>query len=293
MSPWLQRLYVNTEQILLRKPMDLPEPNFLVIGGMRCATGWIRQCLKEHPQVYLPQREPHFFDQNYEKGKEWWLAFFDGWRGEKAVGEKTATYMCSEAAPGRIAEVNPDMKLVCCVRDPVERMYSQYMMNRSESEDYREAGFEDLATPGGEYFQRSLYYTHVSNYLRYFPQENLLILVYEDKDRDPYRFLGEIFRFIEVDPGFRPPSATVQTKQGALEYSSTALNMASEVLLHPRSPRLVKRLYSGLRPKTPETDIDEKIYLDLGPHFADEIKGLEEILGRKLTCWRTRAYADI
>jgi hypothetical protein len=69
--------------------------------------------------------------------------------------------------------------------------------------------------------------------------------------------------------------------------------MASEVLLHPRSPRFVKKLYSELRPKTPETDINEKIYSDLGPHFTGEIKGLEEMLGRKLTFWRTRAYADI
>ena len=273
--------------------MESPEPSFLVIGGMRCATGWIRQCLKEHPQVYLPQKEPHFFDQNYERGREWWLGFFDGWRGEKAVGEKTATYMCDEAAPRRVAETNPDMKLVCCVRDPVERMYSHYMMNRSENDAYKDARFEDLATPGGEYFRRSLYYTHVSNYLHYFPRENLLILVYEDKEKDPYKFLSEIFRFLEVDPRFRPPSATVQTKQGAFEYSSAAWNMASEVLLHPRSPRFVKKLYSELRPKTPETDINEKIYRDLGPYFTGEIKGLEEMLGRKLTFWRTRAYADI
>ncbi|MCW4050268.1 MAG: sulfotransferase domain-containing protein [Candidatus Bathyarchaeota archaeon] len=271
--------------------MKKSEPNFLVIGGMRCATGWIRQCLKEHPDIFMPRKEIHFFEREYEKGLEYWLSFFEDRGDQKAVGEKTATYLHEKIVPERIAEHYPDMKLICCIRDPVERMFSHFMMNRNGDESLRDKKFEEVSTLDSEYFKRSLYFTHISNFMKHFPRENILLLVYEDKDKDQYGFLEKIFRFLEVDPNFRPPSAKIQMKQGSFEHGNNGWNIISTVMLHPRSPRFLKKAYSGLRPSA-ESEIEEKTYRRMGPLLASEIKGLEEILDRKLDCWRTRAYAD-
>ena len=71
----------------------LIEPDFIVAGGMRCATGWIRQCLKEHPDIFMASKEPHYFDRNFEKGLDWYYSFFEDYSGEQVIGEKTATYL--------------------------------------------------------------------------------------------------------------------------------------------------------------------------------------------------------
>ena len=62
-------------------------PNFIGIGAQRAATTWLYQCLKEHPEVYVPDvKEIHFFDENYDKPLAWYLSFFENAGGYRAVG---------------------------------------------------------------------------------------------------------------------------------------------------------------------------------------------------------------
>ena len=111
-------------------------PNFLIIGAVRCATGWISQCLREHPDIFMASDETHFFDENYEKGLDWWeQIYFDTWKSEKAVGEKTANYIFEPSVPARIASFSSDVKLICCLRDPIDRMYSHYVLQSTREKD--------------------------------------------------------------------------------------------------------------------------------------------------------------
>lgn len=267
-------------------------PNFLVIGGMRCATGWIRQCLTEHPDVYMPKYETHFFDRGYEKGLSWWLNFFNDWNGQRAIGEKTASYLHDNSVADRVSELYPNMKFICCIRDPVERMYSHYMMNIGNDKSPINLSFNDVATENSDYFRRSLYFTHLKKYLNHYPEKNILILIYEEKVKDPYSFIENIYKFLEVNPSFIPPSLHIQMKQGSFEHGSLFWRLISSIMIHSRAPKILKKIYSKLRPE-PCVDIDEETYLRLGPLFADEIYGIEEILNRKMNSWKTRQYVDI
>ena len=154
------------------------QPNFLVIGGMRCATGWIRQCLIEHPDVYMPNYETHFFDREFKKGLLWWLEFFNDWNGQKAIGEKTASYLHDARAADNVSELFPHMKFICCIRDPIERMYSHFMMNIGNDKSLMKLSFNDIATENSEYFKRSQYNAHLKKYFRHYPEKNILILIY-------------------------------------------------------------------------------------------------------------------
>ena len=59
-------------------------PNFLIIGAARCATGWISQCLREHPDIFVASDETRFFDENYKKGLGWWeQRYFNTWKNNK------------------------------------------------------------------------------------------------------------------------------------------------------------------------------------------------------------------
>ena len=263
------------------------EPSFIVAGGVRCATGWIRQCLKEHPEVYMPQRETHFFDQNYAKGKPWYMEFFKDHADEKAVGEKTAAYMHDELVPERIKETLPDVKIILCLRDPVERMYSHYSMAAAEDEALQATGFMDSMKPGTKYVESGKYGEQLQRFLEALPPENVLVTFYEDKDRDPYGFIEQMYRFIGVDPSFKAPSAEIRTKQGKLEHNNRLWGTLSRVMLHPRAPFFFRSLYTGIRPEE-RGELDDEAYRRLSAYYAEDLPLLEKLTGRDLTIWRTR-----
>jgi hypothetical protein len=270
---------------------NLAPLNFLVIGAMRCATGWIRQCLREHPDIYMPQKEPHFFDVKYEKGSDWYLkTFFYNWKNEKAIGEKTATYLHTKEAALRIHEFNPKMKLICSLRDPVERLYSHYIMKN------RKLSSKDLLdeiTLQSEYVQRSLYHKQLQWFLEYFPKEDIYIVIYEEKKHNPIDFIQKIYRFLEVDDGFKPPSAHTQTKPGRIELQSHVWSYLSRFTLHSKSPIALKNLYSSMRPQKSSIELDRKEFIQLAKFFKNDISFLEEMLERELKLWRSRLLTQL
>src|SRR5680860_1100775 len=107
-------------------------PTFLIAGGMRCGTTSLNAYLREHPEVSVGQpKEVHFFDQNYERGIDWYLQHFPGSDNSKAVGEATPAYLYYPEIAERIATTLPDVRILVLLRDPVDRAHSHYWHNRS------------------------------------------------------------------------------------------------------------------------------------------------------------------
>jgi hypothetical protein len=234
----------------------------------------------------MSQKEPHFFDINYRKGTDWYLeTFFNNCNNEKAIGEKTATYLHTKEAALRIHNYNPKMKLICSLRDPVDRLYSHYIMKNRKllSEDLL-----DEITLKSVYVQRSLYYKQLQWFLEYFSKEDIYIVIYEEKTQNPIDFIQKIYRFLEVDDEFKPPSAYTQTKQGRIEFQSYTWSYLSRFMLHPKSPIILKNLYSSIRPQKSSKELDKNEFDQLAKFFKNDISFLEEMLGRELKLWRSR-----
>lgn len=266
------------------------KPDFVVAGGMRCATGWIRQCLKEHPDIYMPRKEPHYYDRNYERGVEWYQSFFEDYLGEQVIGEKTATYFHYSETSGNIMTTNPEMKVIICLRDPVKRMYSHFSMFSRSDKTLKDIGFIASVTEDSEFVQWSRYASQAKLFKDTISENNLKFIIYEDKDNDPVGFIQDLYKFLGVSDSFIPVSANVRTKQGQFEHNHWFWGPVSRILLHPRTPTSFRKLYTSLRPDI-NPDIDESTYKTLSRFFMD-IPQLEELLDRKLDCWRTRRYVD-
>lgn len=261
-------------------------PDFIIIGGQRCATGWIAQCLREHPDVFMAQDETRFFDWYYEKGTDWWEeTYFNTVHGEKAIGEKTANYLTDTNVPLRIFETLPTAKLVCCLRNPVERLNSAFMMKASRNPQLNSLPLRELITKEPDLVTRGQYARHLARFYELFPAEQILPLVYDDKAKDPYTFMQQIYRFLGVDADSVSPSLDVQTKPGAVEYSNKFLAVIARLLVSQKSP--LRKIYSALRPGTTPavswTADDRSYLLEL---FEQEITDLESLLGRQLPEWR-------
>lgn len=181
------------------------KPNFLYIGIARAGSTWLFNMLQEHPDVYVPPaKDLYFFDQYYDKGLDWYLSHFQAAGDASAVGELSHDYYFCPEAPARIRAALPDVKLVCCLREPLSRLRSGYAYNKT-TELGRGISLEDYARRE-EVMVQFDYFRHLQRYVDLFGWEQLLIVFYEDLQQDPGSFIRSIYRFIGVDEDFAPPS---------------------------------------------------------------------------------------
>ncbi|MFB6374220.1 MAG: sulfotransferase domain-containing protein [Bradymonadaceae bacterium] len=175
-------------------------PNFLIIGTEKGGTTWLYEQLRAHPNVYLPPtKEPHFFNQydsnltsdtNWHRGLEYYRRLFRKHDGEAAVGEATPMYLCDPEAPGRIKETLDEVRLICLLRDPVDRAYSHYWMARRKG--HTDESFDDVVAERDERFiERGRYGAQLERYLEWFPREFF---------GQPDEHLADICEFLQIDP---------------------------------------------------------------------------------------------
>jgi hypothetical protein len=270
-------------------------PNFLGVGSFRCGTTWIYECLKEHPDVFVPpdRKEVHFFDWNYSKDIEWYRKWFEERASESAVGEFSPSYLFHQKAPMRIARHLPDVKLIASLRDPVDRAYSNYWNLRSTGAitcSFAEARrYHDwLVEPG-------LYYRHLKRYLDLFPRENLLVLIFDDLESEPASFIRGVYNFLDVDTKFVPTTVNEKSNPARkrrglwliniMAYSKillrkVGLDVIVETVKKTGIRQFIYKQDPQLRAKYPEMSPEtRKMWVDI---FLEENQKLSDWLGRDL-----------
>src|SRR5947209_12357751 len=116
-------------------------PDFLIIGGERCGTSSLYYYLTEQPSIISAStKETHFFDENFAKGIDWYRAQFPFvlqkqytkkvLKQDFLTGEGTPYYMLYPHAPRRTFELVPQVKLIALLRNPVDRAYSKYWIEK-------------------------------------------------------------------------------------------------------------------------------------------------------------------
>src|SRR5687768_7836818 len=104
------------------------KPDFLVIGAQKCATTWLYECLKDHPQICLPKskKEVEYIggDLYKEKGMDWYLSLIDHCGEDKVKGDVSVEYIINPDSPEILHTLNPELKFIVSVRNPVDRALS-------------------------------------------------------------------------------------------------------------------------------------------------------------------------
>lgn len=193
-------------------------PDFVIIGAQKAGTTTIYRWLRDHPDVVAHNKEIGYFSQQYHRGPDWYRGHFPTVAAREQfmkehgraliTGEATPEYMLDPRAPGRMARLIPGAKLIVSLRDPVDRAYSQFQMNRlreiepvasfNEALALEDPRFADLeAAPPAQrddltarrwthYLRRGHYAETLSRWFAVFPREQFCILAMDDlaKDRD-------------------------------------------------------------------------------------------------------------
>lgn len=176
-------------------------PDYIGIGAMKAASGWIFKCLELHPEVGNSEwsKELHFFTKsyNYEKGIEYYYSLFSQHPKGKLKGEFTPAYMASPQVAQLIYKHFPNVKLIVSLRNPIERAYSHYRYNVQERGRFRiYKNFEETIKKDKTIIERGFYYKQLKPYFDLFPRENILILFFKDIKNNPKKVVHELYKFL-------------------------------------------------------------------------------------------------
>jgi hypothetical protein len=217
------------------------QPHFLCIGAQKAGTSWLYAMLAQNPGVFLPPvKEIHFFDFVHVPEDRWWIrqmfgktaarlqrahpelrGYFDGlaalprrsdaWyravfdhpqAAGRVGGEITPAYsVLPEAGVRHVRAVNPAMRLIFVIRDPVDRALSQLRMN-AEKAERSEIGPATIAAPRAvaRVAGRSAYRANIERWEAVFPPGQLLYLPYPRIAADPEGLLAEVEAFVGAPP---------------------------------------------------------------------------------------------
>ncbi len=276
------------------KPLRLPD--FIVVGPPRTGTTWLDRVLRGHVGLPAEVKETQFFVWNFELGIQWYGKFFRHCDPAKLVGEIAPTYFDKHYARERIAAVIPSCKIVCSLRDPVERLYSQYKTwHRSGLVrgpfDY-DLLRRKLGADGGYAF-------NVKAWQEVCGVENVLVQLYEDLKSSGQSYIDVLCSFIGV-----PRIDLAKTESGGRKVNPSEQSPRSLALARfgeglrtwaTRHPRLglarhleaetpLWRLFFAGGPDYPP--LDSEIEKNLRHRLIPEFEELEQLLDRDLTVWK-------
>lgn len=176
---------------------------FLGIGALKAATTTLYMLLNQHPQICMPQdsKEVHFFTHYYHRGPAWYGGLFQPIPGQ-ICGEISPSYIYEPACAARIATLLPNVKMLLVLRDPVRRIYSQYTHFRQQS--YYRGDFATYLAEHPNAVERSLYHRQLRRYWKYFPRQQMQIILFETFVAQPEATMAQVYRFLGVDDCFQP-----------------------------------------------------------------------------------------
>ena len=172
--------------------------------------------------------EPHFFyyTDKHNRGISWYESeWFSEYNNQKAVGERSSSYLYHEDSAIRIKKHLPNVKLVFVLRNPVERAWANYrytVLSGLEDLSFEQALDQEhirIKNAQGiwaevqphDYTGRSFYGRQLGHYLNYFPWNQILVISSEQLSLNPQAQVDIITKFLEV-PNFEtfqvPPSFT-------------------------------------------------------------------------------------
>ncbi|XP_068182196.1 heparan sulfate glucosamine 3-O-sulfotransferase 1-like [Antennarius striatus] len=208
-SPRISSPYKNRTTGYLNRTLQ-QLPNAIIIGVAKGGTRALIDMLSLHSGVEAAQGEVHFFDweENYVMGFPWYVGRMPYISPGQLTVERTPGYFTSTLAPGRIHQMNPDIKLLLIVREPAERVLSEYTHSfhskLNEHEDTKP--ILDYLLKDGEInvnyiaIKRSLYYLHIQNWLKYFSPDRIHIVDGDELIRNPWQEMKEVERFLALEP---------------------------------------------------------------------------------------------
>jgi len=293
-------------------------PSFIIVGVARCGTTSLFHYLNQHPEIGMSKRkEPKYFssldldlphvgpgdDTVYSTvitDEKEYDDLFTNLEAYKIIGEGSSDYFYyHKTVISRIKEKLGDVKILVCLRNPIDRAYSAYNNlirdSRETLEFYDALELEDERMAKNwdwmwHYKKGGLYTEALKHYQQEFTQ--VKVILFDDLQSNPKNVLDDIFVFLDVD---RDVSIDVSIKyshsgkpRNKLIEKLTSRNNRyvyniRELVIKVFPRRILELLASKLFRKD---DLSQEIRENLYLYYHSDIEELGNLLNRDLTFWK-------
>lgn len=227
--------------------------DFIIIGTQKAGTTTLNQYFRFHPEITMgKKKELHFFDKDDNFSNS--LVDYDAYHNlfsekpnYKFKGECTPSYLYMKLCAERIYNYNKEIKLIAILRNPIDRAYSHWNMQRTRkveklgfmdsiiNESSRLTALDSFQKKKFAYLGRGFYVEQIKAYQKFFPEDQLLILKYEDYINQQEKMLYQIFKFIGANPekysysNIRLNKRAYETKMTELERNYLTITFEKEI----------------------------------------------------------------
>jgi Sulfotransferase domain len=275
-------------------PLSKRLPNFIGIGPAHAGSTWLHWVLETRTALSRPEKETHFFDWHYAKGLDWYAGHFTHRRENQAIGE-ICNYFPSQLARQRIAANLGDCRIVCSLRDPVERAYSAYKF--AIYNGLTRDSFEDAIKRMPGLTVENRYAHHLDQWYRTFGKSRVLVVLFDQLRDNAQEYVQKVCGFlglpaIELDSLSLPakaynthsmkpriPSLARKGRRAINWLKDRKLESLTNLLGHAGVWRLC---FDGRFPP-----MAKEAEARLRQQYLPEIEALERLTGLELSSWKS------
>lgn len=298
------------------------KPSFFIVGAAKSGTTALATHLNNQKGVSISNpKETHFFDYNFKKGESQYLnsAFRDVSQNEIS-GDATPHYLFLPYVPKRIHSLYPNAKIIIILRNPVDRAYADWWMYYSRGRDnfsfekaislnlarlsngpsfigsnsekmwaeyYRQSCGEGEITHR-PYIEMGYYADQIANYLEFFDEENIKIILFDDFVTNTKSTICEVAKFLSLnqDIEYIPEKVDKNIKYTYLArplFKAFRL-LQTEDIIHSLPIKLkkpIKRILTNHQNTTMSCDMKNLLIT----HYENHIRKLESNIQRDLANW--------
>jgi len=279
-------------------------PNFFIVGAPKAGTTSLHAYLNDIPGIYMsPIKEPRYFlvgdsPKHFTlpiRDKKKYLKLFEKAREEKIIGEASPQYLHDSQTPKLIHQIIPQAKILISLRDPVERLFSSYLMlirngkiktTFSEEMDlvFNKKTDEKLVNINRN---KSLYSENVKHYLKIFGNKQVKIIIFEEFVKNTTETINDILKFLDIKYEIQDLGNKVYNKYGVNRgfiaqqiLTSTKIRKAAEKFFTPSNRRFLREKLIVKYQTKPKMDPKDREILR--EFYYDDVQKLQKILGREL-----------
>ncbi len=280
-------------------------PNFFIVGTAKAGTSSLYAYLNDIPGIYMsPIKEPKYFmvsdffhyNEPPIRDKKKYLNLFAKAKEEKIIGEASPQYLKDPQTPKLIHQIVPQAKILISLRDPVERLYSSYLMHirsgriKTTFSEEIDLVFNKITDKKFDYIKvdAGLYSENIKRYLKIFGNKQVKIIIFEEFIKNTKETVNDILKFLDIKYELQNFKSEVYNKHGInrggflakkIRHSRKISSLAKKIL----SPSTQRVLRDTLFVKSqPKPKMDQKDREFLIKFYNDDVKNLQTLLGRKL-----------
>ena len=184
--------------------------NLFIIGVNKAGTSWLYYLLDHHPDVFMADaKELYFFgDEGIEEERPKTLAEYHGHfpfdQPYRYFGDATVAYYKSPATADEIQAYNANAKLLAIVRDPIQRLLSQFQYHKQLGHIDEETSLSEALDHRDYLLCNSHYEETLPAYAERFGPEQFNVVSLEAGRADPETFWTHLLDFLDLPEAPRP-----------------------------------------------------------------------------------------